>query len=61
TSNKRPRVLAVDSSWCLRNKESLNVISFAKEFGYVDQTKCHARYRVILENHLPQEDKLRLQ
>ncbi|RCH89385.1 hypothetical protein CU098_005229 [Rhizopus stolonifer] len=61
SSNKRPRVLAVDTSWCLRNKENLDVMSFAKEFGYTDQTKCHARYKAILDNHIPSEDKLRLQ
>lgn len=61
SSNKRPRVLVVDTSWCLRNKENLDVMSFAKEFGYTDQTKCHARYKAILDNHIPSEDKLRLQ
>ncbi|KAI9246760.1 hypothetical protein BY458DRAFT_536842 [Sporodiniella umbellata] len=58
SSNKRPRVLAVDTSWCLRNKENLDVMSFAKEFGYTDHTKCHARYKAILDNHIPSEDKL---
>ncbi|KAG2215414.1 hypothetical protein INT45_005443 [Circinella minor] len=58
SSNKRPRVLAVDTSWCLRNKENLDVMSFAKEFDYTDQTKCHARYKAILDNHIPSEDKI---
>ncbi|KAI8090312.1 uncharacterized protein B0P05DRAFT_464224 [Gilbertella persicaria] len=58
SSNKRPRVLAVDTSWCLRNKESLDVMSFAKEFGYTDQAKCHARYKAIIDNHIPSNDKL---
>ncbi|KAI9468510.1 MAG: hypothetical protein EXX96DRAFT_492719 [Benjaminiella poitrasii] len=57
TSNKRPRVLAVDTSWCLRNKENLDVMSFAKELGYTDQAKCDARYKAILDNHIPSEDK----
>ncbi|KAG1047672.1 hypothetical protein G6F43_009888 [Rhizopus delemar] len=61
SSNKRPGVLAVDTSWCLRNKENLDVMSFAKEFGYTDQAKCHARYKAILDNHIPSENKLRLQ
>ncbi|EIE76205.1 hypothetical protein RO3G_00909 [Rhizopus delemar RA 99-880] len=61
SSNKHPRVLAVDTSWCLRNKENLDVTSFAKEFGYTDQAKCHARYKAILNNHIPSENKLRLQ
>lgn len=60
TRKKRTRVLAVDSSWCVNNIESLSVMSFAREFKHKDQHYCHSRYNTIIENHIPQEEQPRL-
>lgn len=61
STNKRTRVLSMDTFWCLNNKENLNVMLFAKQFGYINQAKCHQRYKCILDNYMPDPDKLRLQ
>lgn len=60
TGKKRTRVLAVDSSWCLNNIESLSVMSFAREFKHKDQRYCHSRYNTIIEDHIPPEEQPRL-
>lgn len=57
---KRPRVLTVDASWCVSNKENLSVMAFARQFKHTDQIYCHSRYKTIVKNHIPQSERSRL-
>jgi hypothetical protein len=57
---KRPRVLAVDVSWCVNSTESLSVMAFARQFKHSDQNYCHFHYKSTIENYIPQEEQSRL-
>ncbi|KAI9481236.1 MAG: hypothetical protein EXX96DRAFT_447306, partial [Benjaminiella poitrasii] len=46
--NKCPRVLAIDASWCVSNKESLSIMDFVRQFKHTDQIYCHSRYKSIV-------------
>lgn len=60
SSNKPPRVLASDAHWRVSNNENLSVKTFAQEFKHTDRSHCHARYKNILENYIPQSKQSQL-
>ncbi|KAI9468409.1 hypothetical protein BDB00DRAFT_777359, partial [Zychaea mexicana] len=60
-TRKRPRIKAVDVHWCIDNVANLSVQTFAITFKHYDRQHCHSRYNIILDSHIPEEHKSRLQ
>lgn len=61
TVKKRTRIKAADVEWCINSATNLSVKAFALAFKYSDRQYCHARYKLILESHIQDEHRSRLQ
>ncbi|KAI8646288.1 hypothetical protein BD408DRAFT_327766, partial [Parasitella parasitica] len=59
-NKKRPRVLAVDAQWCIYNVSTLTLKAFALEHDHYERRRCHARYRAIITNNMPETEQSRL-
>jgi hypothetical protein len=58
---KQTRIKAADVDWCINNVVNLSAKTFASTFKHSDRQYCHARYRLILESHIQEEHRGRLQ
>ena len=58
---KQIRIKAADVDWCINNAVNLSVKTFASMFKHSGRQHCHARYRLILESHIQEERRGRLQ
>ncbi|GAN01917.1 hypothetical protein MAM1_0013d01354 [Mucor ambiguus] len=60
SSNKRPKIFLADARWCVDNVQTLTAKSFAQQFQYTSSQICHARFREIVDNHIPEDSKKRI-
>ncbi|CAO3658616.1 unnamed protein product [Rhizopus stolonifer] len=58
---KKQRVIAADIHWCISNRDSLTLKSFADEFGLLDRQYAVARYTSIIDNRHFADDQEQLQ
>ncbi|KAG1532444.1 hypothetical protein G6F51_013102 [Rhizopus arrhizus] len=61
STRKRTRIKSADVHWCIDNVANLSVQTFAITFKHYDRQHCHSRYNIMLDSHIPEEHRSRLQ
>ncbi|KAI8092009.1 hypothetical protein BDF21DRAFT_332538 [Thamnidium elegans] len=60
-SRKKQRVMSADVQWCLNNKDTITLKSFAENFGLLERQYAVSRYTSIINSPHLAADQERLQ